>query len=119
VVTRWQVITTKCFAKCVTRPGPKLDDSEKICTAKCMDRCVQQRRGLSRSRSARSQLIRRGVPHLAGISMQWRLSRRRGRHEPRRRRKWVAARVVGSCRERADAKHGAGREEVRLRVRVQ
>uniref|UniRef100_A0A3B4XAK1 Mitochondrial import inner membrane translocase subunit n=1 Tax=Seriola lalandi dorsalis TaxID=1841481 RepID=A0A3B4XAK1_SERLL len=33
-----QVITSKCFTKCVTRPGPKLDDSEKICTAKCMDR---------------------------------------------------------------------------------
>jgi hypothetical protein len=53
-----QVITTKCFAKCVTKPGPKLDDSEKICMAKCMDRCVQQRRRparlLLRSRSPRS-----------------------------------------------------------------
>ena len=33
-----QKITDKCFAKCVTRPGPKLDDSEKRCMAMCMDR---------------------------------------------------------------------------------
>ena len=33
-----QKITEKCFHKCVYRPGAKLDDSEKVCMAKCMDR---------------------------------------------------------------------------------
>ena len=29
-VWRVQKVTDKCFAKCVTRPGAKLDDSEKV-----------------------------------------------------------------------------------------
>ncbi|KAI3654475.1 hypothetical protein MP228_000529 [Amoeboaphelidium protococcarum] len=28
----------KCFKKCVTKPGTKLDSSEQTCLAKCMDR---------------------------------------------------------------------------------
>jgi hypothetical protein len=39
----FQKVTDKCFTKCVARPGAKLDDSEKICLAKCMDRCVLAR----------------------------------------------------------------------------
>lgn len=33
-----QKITEKCFQKCIVKPGAKLDDSEKVCMAKCMDR---------------------------------------------------------------------------------
>uniref|UniRef100_A0A7S3TKN1 Mitochondrial import inner membrane translocase subunit n=1 Tax=Strombidinopsis acuminata TaxID=141414 RepID=A0A7S3TKN1_9SPIT len=50
-----QVITTKCFAKCVTRPGPKLDDSEKICTAKCMDRYLDAMAIVSQTWAARAK----------------------------------------------------------------
>ena len=33
-----QKITDKCFTRCVIKPGARLDDTEKMCTAKCMDR---------------------------------------------------------------------------------
>merc|ERR1712032_74361 len=33
-----QKITEKCFQKCILKPGAKLDDSEEVCMAKCMDR---------------------------------------------------------------------------------
>ena len=32
-----QKITDKCFTRCVVKPSTRLDDSEKMCTAKCMD----------------------------------------------------------------------------------
>ena len=37
-----QKITDKCFTRCVYKPGARLDDSEKICTAKCMDRYLDR-----------------------------------------------------------------------------
>jgi len=51
----WQVITSKCFTKCVTRPGPKLDDSEKICTAKCMDRYLDAMAIVSQTWASRAK----------------------------------------------------------------
>ena len=33
-----QKITDKCFTRCGAKPGAKLDDYEKKCTAMCMDR---------------------------------------------------------------------------------
>mmetsp|Transcript_13368 Transcript_13368/g.39085 ORF Transcript_13368/g.39085 Transcript_13368/m.39085 type:complete len:92 (+) Transcript_13368:85-360(+) len=50
-----QVITSKCFTKCVTRPGPKLDDSEKICTAKCMDRYLDAMAIVSQTWASRAK----------------------------------------------------------------
>ncbi|KAG0047435.1 protein translocase subunit [Gryganskiella cystojenkinii] len=34
-------INEKCFAKCVPKPGPKLDGSEQACISKCMDRYME------------------------------------------------------------------------------
>lgn len=33
-----QKMTEKCFAKCITKPGSSLDNSEQKCVAMCMDR---------------------------------------------------------------------------------
>ena len=49
------VINNKCFNKCVTRPGPKLDDSEKVCLAKCMDRYLDTMALVSQSWIARNR----------------------------------------------------------------
>ena len=49
------VINNKCFNKCVTRPGPKLDDSEKMCTAKCMDRYLDAMALVSQAWAARAK----------------------------------------------------------------
>merc|ERR1712183_612854 len=50
-----QKITEKCFAKCVTRPGAKLDDSEKVCLAKCMDRYLDAMALVSQTWFARAK----------------------------------------------------------------
>ena len=50
-----QTITGKCFHKCVTRPGVKLDDSEKICMAKCMDRYLDAMSIVSQTWAARAK----------------------------------------------------------------
>ncbi|KAG0032509.1 protein translocase subunit [Podila clonocystis] len=34
-------INEKCFAKCVPKPGSKLDSSEQACISKCMDRYME------------------------------------------------------------------------------
>ena len=68
----WQVITSKCFTKCVTRPGPKLDDSEKICTAKCMDRRVSPV-GVDAAQPSRApaRWVRRYLDAMAIVSQTW------------------------------------------------
>ena len=50
-----QKITDKCFVRCVTRPGAKLDDSEKLCTAKCMDRYLDAMSLVSQAWAARAK----------------------------------------------------------------
>lgn len=50
-----QKITDKCFVRCVTRPGAKLDDSEKMCTAKCMDRYLDAMALVSQAWAARAK----------------------------------------------------------------
>jgi len=50
-----QKITDKCFHKCVTKPGPKLDDSEKVCMAKCMDRYLDSMAIVSQAWAARAK----------------------------------------------------------------
>jgi len=50
-----QKITDKCFERCVTRPGAKLDDSEKLCTAKCMDRYLDSMTLVSQAWAARAK----------------------------------------------------------------
>ena len=68
-------MTDKCYAKCVTRPGAKLDDSEKVrwprrcvcralpsptapfqvCLAKCMDRYLDAMALVSQTWAARAK----------------------------------------------------------------
>ena len=50
-----QKITDKCFTRCVMKPGPKLDDSEKLCTAKCMDRYLDAMALVSQAWAARAK----------------------------------------------------------------
>ena len=50
-----QKITDKCFVRCVARPGAKLDDSEKMCTAKCMDRYLDAMALVSQAWAARAK----------------------------------------------------------------
>ena len=50
-----QKITDKCFTKCVTRPGARLDDSEKRCTAMCMDRYLDAMALVSQAWAARAK----------------------------------------------------------------
>ena len=50
-----QKITDKCFVRCVTRPGAKLDDAEKLCTAKCMDRYLDAMTLVSQAWAARAK----------------------------------------------------------------
>jgi import inner membrane translocase subunit TIM13 len=50
-----QKITDKCFLKCVTKPGAKLDDSEKVCLAKCMDRYLDAMALVSQTWAARAK----------------------------------------------------------------
>ena len=48
-------MTDKCFARCVVRPGPRLDDSEKMCMAKCMDRYLDAMALVSQAWAARAK----------------------------------------------------------------
>lgn len=50
-----QKVTDKCYSKCVTRPGPKLDESEKVCLAKCMDRYLDAMALVSQTWAARAR----------------------------------------------------------------
>ena len=50
-----QKITDKCFTRCVAKPGARLDDSEKICTAKCMDRYLDAMALVSQAWAARAK----------------------------------------------------------------
>lgn len=52
---RAQKITDKCYTRCVIKPGPKLDDSEKLCTAKCMDRYLDAMALVSQAWAARAK----------------------------------------------------------------
>ena len=50
-----QKITDKCFTRCVVKPNPRLDDSEKMCTAKCMDRYLDAMAIVSQAWAARAK----------------------------------------------------------------
>ena len=50
-----QKITDKCFTRCVLKPGARLDDSEKLCTAKCMDRYLDAMALVSQAWAARAK----------------------------------------------------------------
>ena len=52
---RSQKVTDKCFVLCVPRPGAKLDDTEKMCTAKCMDRYLDAMALVSQAWAARAK----------------------------------------------------------------
>mmetsp|Transcript_5840 Transcript_5840/g.20615 ORF Transcript_5840/g.20615 Transcript_5840/m.20615 type:complete len:82 (-) Transcript_5840:2005-2250(-) len=36
-------ITSKCFNKCVSKPGDRLDKDQQVCLAKCVDRLLESR----------------------------------------------------------------------------
>mmetsp|Transcript_16404 Transcript_16404/g.41535 ORF Transcript_16404/g.41535 Transcript_16404/m.41535 type:complete len:81 (+) Transcript_16404:56-298(+) len=36
-------LSTKCFTKCVSKPGERLDKAEQTCLAKCVDRFLDSR----------------------------------------------------------------------------
>mmetsp|Transcript_21678 Transcript_21678/g.53468 ORF Transcript_21678/g.53468 Transcript_21678/m.53468 type:complete len:81 (+) Transcript_21678:69-311(+) len=36
-------LTSKCFNKCVSKPGERLDKAEQTCLAKCVDRFLDSR----------------------------------------------------------------------------
>ena len=48
-----QKITDKCYTKCVPKPGARLDDYEKKCTAMCMDRYLDAMALVSQAWAAR------------------------------------------------------------------
>ena len=50
-----QKITDKCFTRCVVKPSTRLDDSEKMCTAKCMDRYLDAMALVSQAWAARAK----------------------------------------------------------------
>ena len=50
-----QKITDKCFTRCVYKPSTRLDDSEKMCTAKCMDRYLDAMALVSQAWAARAK----------------------------------------------------------------
>ena len=50
-----QKTTDKCFHLCITRPGARLDDSEKMCMAKCMDRYLDAMALVSQAWAARAK----------------------------------------------------------------
>ena len=51
----FQKITDKCFNRCVLKPNTRLDDSEKMCTAKCMDRYLDAMALVSQAWAARAK----------------------------------------------------------------
>ncbi|GBC01827.1 hypothetical protein RclHR1_04350003 [Rhizophagus clarus] len=48
-------INEKCFSKCITKPGNKLESSEQTCVAKCMDRYMEAWNIVSRAYISRVQ----------------------------------------------------------------
>lgn len=52
---RAQKITDKCYVKCIVKPGPKLDNNDQTCLAKCMDRYLDAMTVVSQTMAARSQ----------------------------------------------------------------
>ncbi|CAG8452524.1 10622_t:CDS:2 [Ambispora leptoticha] len=48
-------INEKCFAKCISKPGHSLENSEKQCVAKCMDRYMESWNIVSRAYLSRVQ----------------------------------------------------------------
>jgi hypothetical protein len=50
-----QKITDKCYSRCITRPGAKLDESEMVCMAKCMDRYLDAMALVSQAWAARAK----------------------------------------------------------------
>ncbi|ORX99341.1 hypothetical protein K493DRAFT_257356 [Basidiobolus meristosporus CBS 931.73] len=45
----------KCFAKCVPKPGSRLDSGEQACISKCMDRYMEAWNTVSRAYISRVQ----------------------------------------------------------------
>ena len=67
----FQKITDKCFNRCVLKPNTRLDDSEKMCTAKCMDRYLDAMALVSQTWAARAkQQAMAGQSGLGGPSFQ-------------------------------------------------
>ena len=50
-----QKTTDKCFTRCVVKPGARLDDSEKLCLAICMDRYLDAMALVSQAWAARAK----------------------------------------------------------------
>ncbi|RIB04869.1 Tim10/DDP family zinc finger protein, partial [Gigaspora rosea] len=48
-------INEKCFSKCITKPGYKLESGEQTCIAKCMDRYMDAWNIVSRAYIGRVQ----------------------------------------------------------------
>ena len=42
-----QTVREKCFAKCITKPGPSLSSGEATCVSRCTDRYVDATRMIS------------------------------------------------------------------------
>ena len=51
-----QKMTDKCYSKCITKPGPKLDNSESKCITLCMDRYMDVWNQTSKAYSQRIQM---------------------------------------------------------------
>jgi len=58
-----QKVTEKCFSKCIVRVGAKLDDSEKVCLAKCMDRYLDAMALVSQTWAARAKAQAASMPN--------------------------------------------------------
>ncbi|KAI9595391.1 Tim10/DDP family zinc finger protein, partial [Syncephalis fuscata] len=49
-------VNDKCFAKCVLKPGPRLDSTEQTCLSNCMDLYLEAWNVVSRAYVSRAQL---------------------------------------------------------------
>ncbi|KAL4233242.1 Mitochondrial import inner membrane translocase subunit Tim13 [Mactra antiquata] len=54
-IRKLQIITDKCFEKCVTKPGTSLDSSQQKCTLFCMDRYTDTEKIVTESLTQRLQ----------------------------------------------------------------
>lgn len=51
----------KCFEKCITKPGTKLDGSDQSCLVKCMDRYMDAWNMVSKTYHSRVQRETQGM----------------------------------------------------------
>mmetsp|Transcript_7847 Transcript_7847/g.23700 ORF Transcript_7847/g.23700 Transcript_7847/m.23700 type:complete len:80 (+) Transcript_7847:423-662(+) len=52
-----QIVTDRCFEKCVYSPGKELSNKEKDCTSKCMDRFIDAMNVISDTLRNRSNIL--------------------------------------------------------------